>query len=81
MRKTLFLAAAVALTLGSSSCLGPNQTFNDLNDWNDTVTENRWANEVIFLGLNVVPAYSLAYLADLIIFNSLEFWEGGEADG
>jgi len=74
MTKKLFLAAALAATL--TSCLGPNKTFNDLNDWNDQVTENEWANEAVFIGLNIVPVYSLAYLADVVVFNSIEFWDG-----
>ena len=73
MSKKLILAAALAL--GASSCLGPNKTFNDLNAWNQEVTDNAWANEAIFLGLNIVPAYGLAYFADLIVFNSIEFWD------
>lgn len=73
MMKKLIVAAALAV--GMTSCLGPNKTFNDLNDWNDQVTENEWANEAIFIGLNIVPAYGLAYLADVVIFNSMEFWD------
>lgn len=76
MTKKLILAAALAL--GASSCLGPNPTFNDLNDWNQEVTDSEWGNEAIFLGLNIVPVYSLAYLADIVVFNSIEFWDGGE---
>jgi len=74
MTKKLFLAAALAV--GLSSCLGPNKTFNDLNDWNEQVTQNEWANEAIFIGLNIVPVYGLAYLADVVVFNSIEFWDG-----
>ncbi len=58
--------------------LGPNKTFNDLNDWNQQVTENEWANELVFIGLNIVPVYSLAYLADIVVFNSIEFWDGDD---
>lgn len=70
------LALAAALVVGASSCLGTNPTFNDLNDWNQEVTDNKWANEAIFLGLNIVPVYGFAYLADIVIFNSIEFWDG-----
>ena len=76
MRKKLILVAALALCVGSTSCLGPNKTFNDLNEWNSTVTDSDWGNEAIFLGLNIVPVYGVAYLADLIVFNSVEFWDG-----
>ncbi|MDE0896732.1 MAG: DUF3332 family protein [Planctomycetota bacterium] len=74
MRNRLFLAAALAMCFSSTSCLGPNKTFSDLNDWNAAVTENELTNEAIFLGLNIVPVYGVAYLADIIVFNSIEFW-------
>lgn len=74
MKKT-FLAAALALTL-ATSCLGPNNAFNGLNNWNHKVTDNKWANEGIFLVLNIIPVYGLFYLGDIVIFNSIEFWGG-----
>lgn len=75
MKKT-FLAAALALTMLSTSCLGPNNAFNGLNHWNHKVTDNKWANEGIFLVLNIIPVYGLFYLGDIVIFNSIEFWGG-----
>lgn len=69
------LAMVAALAVGASSCLGTNPTFNDLNDWNQEVTDSDWANEFIFLGLNIIPVYGFAYLADIVVFNSIEFWE------
>lgn len=68
------LAAVLATGLLGASCLGPNKAFNKLNDWNSKVTENKWANEAVFLVLNIIPVYGFAYLADIVVFNSLEFW-------
>jgi maltose-binding protein MalE len=76
MKKTL-LACALGLTLLGTSCLGPNKTWNNLHDWNTKVTENKWGNEAVFLGLNIIPVYGLCYLADILIFNSIEFWDSG----
>jgi hypothetical protein len=70
------LAAVLATGLLGASCLGPNKAFNKLNDWNQKVTENKWANEAVFIVLNIVPVYGFAYLADIIVFNSIEFWGG-----
>lgn len=75
MKKT-FLAAALALTMLSTSCLGPNNAFNGLHVWNNKVTDNKWANEGIFLVMNIIPVYAVFHLGDLIIFNSIEFWGG-----
>ncbi len=70
------VACALALSVFATGCLGPNKTFQGLRDWNQKVTENKWANEGIFLGLNIIPVYGVCYLADLIVFNSIEFWNG-----
>lgn len=70
------LAAALATGLLGASCLGPNKAFNQLNDWNQTVTSSKWGNEAVFLVLNIVPVYGFAYLGDILIFNSIEFWGG-----
>jgi hypothetical protein len=74
MKKAL---AAAVLALGLfSSCLGPDKLFNKLHDWNLRATENRWANEGIFLVLTIIPVYGLAYVADIVVLNSIEWWSG-----
>lgn len=76
LKKTA-LAGALGLTLlATSSCLGPMNTFNNLRKWNEELTENKWVNELAFIGLNIIPVYGIAYLGDIIIFNSIEFWGG-----
>ena len=73
--KKPLVAALLSLAL-FSSCLGPNKLFNKLHDWNETATDERWANEGIFVVLNVIPVYGVCYLGDIIIFNSIEWWGG-----
>lgn len=76
MKKAL-LAAVLGVSLLSSSCLGPNNTWNKLHDWNKQVTSSKWGNEAVFIGLNIIPVYGVCYLADIIVFNSIEFWKEG----
>jgi len=75
-----FQLKAVALLVGSSfafsSCLGSFTLFNSVSAWNQEVTGNKFINELIFIGLNIVPVYGIASLADVVIFNSIEFWTG-----
>ena len=33
-------------------------------------------NELVFIALNIVPVYPIAYLADAVVINSIEFWTG-----
>ena len=75
MKIKLLAAAALAMPL-ATSCLGPNHAHDGLRNWNATVTETEWVNEVIFLGLNIVPVYGLAYFGDTLIFNTVDYWSG-----
>ena len=77
MKKPRF-AVVVCLTLAllGTGCLGPNNAFNGMIHWNQRVTDNKFANEGIFLGLIIIPVYELMLIGDLLIFNSIEFWSG-----
>ena len=55
---------------------GPNNALNRLNNWNSELSDSKFLNELAFLGLNIIPVYSLWYAGDLLIFNSWEFWTG-----
>ncbi|MBA3985595.1 MAG: DUF3332 domain-containing protein [Flavobacteriales bacterium] len=75
MRK-LLLCTALSSTMLFTSCLGSFSAFNNLKDWNQEVTSNKFVNNILFWALNIVPVYGLFYLGDVIIFNVIEFWSG-----
>jgi len=75
MIKTKFLACAV-LALGATSCLGPNNASNSLRNWNATVTDMDWADELIFLGMTIIPVYGVANLVDVVVLNTIDYWSG-----
>lgn len=60
----------------STSCLGSYSAFNNLRDWNDGVTSNKFLDNLIFWGLNIIPVYGLFFIGDTLIFNVIEFWSG-----
>ena len=70
------LAGALALGILSTSCLGPNNAHNSLRNWNAEVSDQDWVNELIFLGMNVVPVYPIAMLADVFVLNTIDYWTG-----
>ena len=75
MKKSL-LAIALTLSLVGSSCLGPNNAFNNLHAWNEKATDGKWGNELIFAAFTIIPVYGFFYMGDILIFNSIEFWGG-----
>jgi hypothetical protein len=77
MKKTL-LALVLALGLASSSCLGPDNLYGSVKNWNAEISDKDWLNELVFLGFWVLPVYPITLLADVIIFNTIGYWTGDQ---
>lgn len=72
---TIAMAAVLSGTILFSSCVGSFGLFNRLSTWNQGVS-NKFVNELVFLALNIIPAYGICYVADALVLNSIEFWTG-----
>ena len=58
-----------------TGCIGNSNLTRSLLSWNEQVS-NKWVNELIFVGLNMVPVYWFSLMGDAFVFNSIEFWTG-----
>lgn len=80
MRKFITRATVVALVGGMaiafSGCYGPFRLTSKLHDWNGQVSQKKFVNELLFLGMCIIPAYEICILGDGLIFNSIEWWGG-----
>lgn len=74
-RLTLVCTCLLSSSILFSSCIGSFGLFNRLLAWNEQI-DNKFVNELVFIGLNIVPVYPIAGLADLLVLNSIEFWSG-----
>ena len=75
--KTFLVCAMLSGSVLFSSCIGSFGLWNSLKDWNQGVS-NKFVNELIFLAFHIVPVYEIAYLADALVLNSIEFWSRSE---
>src|SRR5258706_3356417 len=81
MRLTRFRRAAV-LTLtagalvGTSGCFGSFNLVRKVYGWNKSVSPDKFVRELVFLGLTIVPVYSVAGLIDAVVVNTIAFWSG-----
>ncbi len=73
--KKVILSIALASTLLLSSCIGSFTLTKKCYNWNNSLGD-KWINELVFIGLNIIPIYDICLLADAIVFNSIEFWTG-----
>jgi len=75
MKKTL-LALVLSVGLASSSCLGPDHLYHSVKNWNAGLSDQDWVNELVFLGLMIVPVYPFALAGDVLVFNTVGYWSG-----
>lgn len=78
MKKLNLKMAATLMVCGAflcSSCIGSFGLHSKLTEWNKGVG-NKFVNELVFLAFNIIPVYSVCYLADVLVINSIEFWSG-----
>ncbi|MCM8812542.1 MAG: DUF3332 domain-containing protein [Candidatus Omnitrophica bacterium] len=68
-------AAVLVLGIAVAGCTGSFQLTKKVYDFHRGQND-KWMDELIFLGAVILPVYSLATLGDAILFNSIEFWTG-----
>jgi hypothetical protein len=75
--RTIALIGSLAVvSVTASACIGRMAVTREVSKFNLSVTDEKWGRELTFFVLHVIPVYPLAYMADIWIVNSLEFWTG-----
>jgi hypothetical protein len=74
--KKLLLPSLLCIVLGCSGCLGPDNLYGSIKNWNAGLSEQHWVNEIVFLGLVIIPVYPIALAGDVLIFNTITYWSG-----
>ena len=74
--KLRIATALLALAALTPSCLGPDNAYNGIKNWNANMSESDPVRELVFLGLNIIPVYGFAWMGDVILFNTVEYWTG-----
>lgn len=59
-----------------TGCFGSFALTSKVHEWNASVSQQKFVNELVFLGFCILPVYELAALGDVLIFNTIEFWDG-----
>nr|MBC8187092.1 DUF3332 family protein [Pseudomonadota bacterium] len=70
------LVLGICLSFLTSGCIGQMAMVKKVANINLELSEDRWEREIIFVLFMSFPVYGFSALADIIVFNSLEFWTG-----
>ncbi len=73
MKRAVTGLLVASLLLGG--CTGSFQMTRKVYNFHRSQTD-KWQDELLFLAVAILPAYTLATLGDALVFNSIEFWTG-----
>lgn len=76
IRKITLILLLAAMGAFMTSCFGAFQLTRNVYSWNESVTPNKFAQTLLFYGMNIVPVYGAATFLDFFVFNLVEFWSG-----
>jgi hypothetical protein len=75
-RRAAILTLTAGTLVGTSGCFGSFNLTRKVYGFNKTVSKDKFVQELVFLGLNVVPIYGIAGFIDVVVANTVEFWTG-----
>lgn len=79
IKRILALSLIGALSFGTlvtTGCYGTFPFARTIWEINRDISNDKFVQWLVFLGLTVVPVYEVALLLDVLVGNSVEFWTG-----
>jgi hypothetical protein len=74
------VVALLALAASAAGCFGRFRVVSAVYEFNRSV-ENKFVRSLVMVAMIVIPVYGVAALADVLVFNLIEFWGGNAALG
>lgn len=62
-----------------TSCLGPDNLYRSVKNWNASLSDQDWINEIVYIAFVIVPVYQVALIGDQLIFNTISYWSSEES--
>ena len=64
------------LLISLSGCFGSFNLTKNVYHANEDVSDNGFVQSAVMVGMFIIPVYEIAGIADLLVFNVIEFWSG-----
>lgn len=75
-RRAALAALAVTSATLVGGCFGSFGLTQKVWKFNDGASSNKWIKWLLFLGLIIIPVYSISVFVDAIVLNTIEFFTG-----
>ncbi len=75
VKKITLILGSAAILVSTTGCFGSFSFTKKLYQFNKGVGD-KFIQELVFIGLVILPIYEIAAIGDVIVFNLIEFWTG-----
>ena len=76
LRDALVLGLTAVFLTTAAGCFGRFRAMNAVYDFNRTASDNAVVRSLLLFAMLVIPVYAIAFLADWIVLNTLDFFNG-----
>jgi Domain of unknown function (DUF3332) len=78
-RNAIVLGLAATFATTAAGCFGTGRfrAANAIYDFNKGVSDNGVVRSLVMVGLIVIPVYEISFLVDIIVLNTMDFFNGG----
>jgi hypothetical protein len=76
-RDGLVLGLAALFAVTAAGCFGRFRAMNAVYDFNKGASDNTVVRSLLLFAMLVIPVYFVAFLADWIVLNTVDFFNGG----
>ncbi len=76
VRSAIFKITMLMLVVSLTGCFGSFNLTKNVYNANDGVSDNGFVKSGVMVGMFIIPIYEVAAIADLLVFNVIEFWTG-----
>jgi hypothetical protein len=76
LRNALVLGLAALFATTAAGCFGRFRAMNAVYDFNKSASSSGVVRSLLFFAMIVIPIYEIAFLADWIVLNTLDFFNG-----
>jgi hypothetical protein len=78
-RNAVVLGLVAAFATMATGCFGTGRfrAANAIYDFNKSVSDNGVVRSLVMVGLIIIPVYEISFLVDIIVLNTMDFFNGG----
>jgi hypothetical protein len=78
-RNAVMLSLAATFLTTATGCFGTGRfrAANTIYDFNKGVSDNGVVRSLVMVGLIIIPVYEISFLVDIIVLNTMDFFNGG----